>query len=465
MKLSNVAYNIKYFLFEKKELFLSFFLFRWFYFIFKLLLHLYGKFIIKDYYFALKALLGYERDIIRLLGAEKIAVTYGTVYSNFFFDNIVSSQGNRVLNSYVKSPEAVRTREVFQRFGEEYLLRMKYPKENDDPRRQGDVLILKPYFDRKEKGVLFVQYDEGVKKFSAIYDVERLADYYRIVVEPSTSSYQNPMFFLLAGLNTDVIFESQFKEDFDYIESVGHNFFPIRLGAGDWVNIDLFDNNQNVEKKYDIVMIANWLKWKRHELLFETIAKIRSQIKRVAIIGYPIEGRTIDDVKRECENYSVSDLVVFFERIAPEKVRDILQASKVGILLSKEEGANRGIYECFFSNVPVILTSRNRGVNRDHINSSTGMLVADEELPKALMLMLRDYRSYAPRQWALENSGYYNSTMKLNSFIKNLSLENGENWTRDLFYKHNSPHARYAVQEEQDLADRAFPHLRQFLRS
>ena len=212
------------------------------------------------------------------------------------------------------------------------------------------------------------------------------------------------------------------------------------------------------------MMIANWLKWKRHELLFESLAKIKKKINRIALIGYPIDGAKAEDVKDGCKRYGLREISDFFERIPHEKVLKIIAKSKIGILLSKEEGANRGIYECFFSNVPVILTDQNRGVNRDHINSHTGILSSDSRLSDSILYMLRSYKQFNPRKWALENTGHLNSTNKLNEFIKNLALEKGEIWTTDIFQKHNSPHARYAIAEEQRQADKFFKHLERFLR-
>ena len=465
MNIQKTKYNIWFFLFEQKEVLLRSVIIRWLFLVITLVRYWCYKTIPKDYYAALRVLLRYERDISGLSGAENIGLLYARTFRNFIQNYIIESPKNLVLYSYVQSKEAQHTKKVFQGFGTEYLLRMKYPKENDDPGRQGDVLLLKPYISSKEKGVIFVQYDEGVKRFASIYDIDSLGKYYRFVIEPSTCGYQNPMFFLCLSLETEVIFESQYKDDFDYIQNVGFNFIPIRLGAGDWVDLSLFNINNEVVKEYDLVMIANWLKWKRHGLLFKALLKIRSHVQRVALIGYPIEGRTLRDTKAECKKYGLLDHVDFFDKIPHKDVLEIIKKSKVGILLSKEEGANRGIYECFFSNVPVILTKRNRGVNRDHINRFTGVLADDLELQDVIVEMVNNFKNYNPKKWAFENTGYINSTNKLNQFLKELALEKGEEWTQDIFFKHNSPHARYAKYEEQEKADVAFDHLEQFLRN
>ncbi|MBW1699403.1 MAG: glycosyltransferase [Deltaproteobacteria bacterium] len=416
-----------------------------------------------DTYRALSALLRFERDTVPSVRGEA-SYHYRRIFQKFVFDNILNSSINKVLDAYSRSREAECYRSQFKSFGLYNLVRIRYPKENEDFNRQGELLVLKPFISRKEKGVLLINYDEGIKKFAAIYDIERLAKYYRFVIEPSTSGYQNPMFFLCFGLDTEVIFQSQYKPDFDYIQKLNHNFFPIRLGAGDWTNVNLFSGDSQEKKIYDLVMIANWLPWKRHRLLFQSIQPIKKHIKRLALIGYPIENAQCSDIAKECEKYGLRAITDFFDRIPHNEVLQIIKKSKVGILLSKEEGANRGIYECFFSDVPVILSKKNRGVNRDHINASTGILADDNELPEAILHMTRNYHRFQPRQWALTNTGFLNATQKLNDFIKNIAIKKGEIWTQDIFQKHNSPHGRYAKPEEQEKANEEFSRLIPFLR-
>lgn len=462
---SRVLHKMQYYLYERKGLILENVVGRFCYLWAHISIYAFYRYLIGDYYKAMIYLFRYERDVSALAGTDKLSPLFLKVHSTFLQKCVGGDQGNRALNSYVRSEESEKIRRLFRSFGLEHLVRMKYPKRVKDPGRQGDLMILKPYIDENEKGVVFVQYDEGVKRFASIFDIEELVKYYRIVVEPSTSGYQNAMFFLCYGLDADVFIEAQFEPDFQYIGRLGNNFIPVRLGAGDWTDPETFAPDENVAKKYDVVMIANWLKWKRHDLLFSAISKSKSQITRVAVIGYSIDGRTLEDVQLESEKYGVRELVDFYEKIPLNKVSEIIKESKVGVLLSPEEGANRAIYECFFSNVPVVLSDCNRGVNRDHLNSQTGMLAPDMELHEVLGYMVENYEAFRPREWADSNTGYWNSSRRLNDLIKKRALENGEKWTKDIFLKHNSPHARYKKVEEQTAADRATTHLHQFLRN
>lgn len=342
-------------------------------------------------------------------------------------------------------------------------LRIRQPKKNPPRERQGDLMVLKPFRSSREKGVLFLNFDETVDKFFALYDVEKIARDYRLVFEPSAWGYQQPRMFLLYGLATDVVVEAQYQPDYNYIAELGGSLKPIRIGAGDWVDFETFRSGREEKKLYDLVMIANWLKWKRHKLLFQALQQLGDEIGRVALIGYPIEGRTSDEIRQVAHNMGVGERIDIFENISAAEVGRIIQRSKIGIMLSKKEGANRGIYECFFSDVPVILTDQNIGVNRDHINTHTGMLAADDELFRTIRRMLAGHEGFQSRSWALTKTGWKNSSRQLNDFLRTLAMENQEEWTSDIFPKMNGPLPVYTNEEDRIAADRDVERLNEYL--
>lgn len=374
--------------------------------------------------------------------------------------NRLMTQPFFLIDSYRKSGLSHVWHNLFSRFDADHRVRLKYPKEVEEKGRQGDLLVLKPWISEREKGVLLVQYDESVCKMASVFDLQWLARRYRIVVEPSTCGYQNPFFFLLYGLETSVLFESQYRRDYDYIKGLGGNFHTSRLGAGDWVDSSLFMPGMEEEKRYDLVMVANWLSFKRHRLLFRSLAPIRDKIGKIALVGYPAGGRTKENIMDEARQYNVADKLEIFEKVPPAQVAEVIRSSRFGLLLSRKEGANRGIYECFFSNVPIILSASNMGVNRDHVNEKTGMVVEDQGLTEGLLRMREGYAAFTPRAWAEKNTGYVNATRMLNEQLRWIALTEGEEWSHDIFTKKNMPTAMYALEAEAAEADREYERMK-----
>jgi len=402
---------------------------------------------------------------LRISGIENVPF-YARLLNKKYLDMCISTgQRNLILDSFINTAEAINIRNEYKNYGIDYQVRLKIPIKEDWAGRQGDLLILKNYNDNtKEKGVLFIQYTESIGRFAAIYNLYNLAKYYRFVFEPSWWGYYDVLFYLYIGLKTDVIIESQYEPDFKLLNELNCNLKPIRLGFGDWVNPFLFKSGKNEFKKYDAVMIANWQRFKRHKLLFKAISKIKEKIRKIALIGVPFAGRTIEDIKREAQEFNICELIDFFERIPSNRVGEILRQSKACVLLSKREGANRGIYEAMFSDVPVLILDENKGVNKNHINDYTGIISNQRTLSNDLLNLIENYNAYSPREWALKNTGYINSNKILNEFIKDIAKNNGEPWETELFAKSNSPNACYVKDEDLKEAEKSFEGLQAFLR-
>jgi glycosyltransferase involved in cell wall biosynthesis len=226
------------------------------------------------------------------------------------------------------------------------------------------------------------------------------------------------------------------------------NFVPIEIGAGDWVDPKIFYSKNN-KRTYDIVMVGNWSKNKRHKLLFENVSKMKNKKNiKIVLIGYPSQGRKKEDVISEAKIYNLINNITLFENIKPNEVSQILGNSKVNILLSKGEGANRGIYEGLFSGNVLILYKNNRGVNKKIINENTGYLADENDLHMVIEKALSDYDKFNTANWAISNTGYLVTSAKLNNLIKKLALLSGEIWTKDIVSKRNVPNGLYSSDED-----------------
>jgi hypothetical protein len=354
-----------------------------------------------------------------------------------------ASGDSRLLKSYLGLKSAISYRQLYSRHGKEFAAAMKFPRAQDHPGRQGNLVALKP-FDAStgEKGVLYLQYTESIPSFVALFDLEALAKNYRMVLEPSTWGYQDAVFLLLIRRGFDVVVQAQDAIDYEYIRGLHSNLLPVRLGAGDWIDPENFSAG-SAEKTFDFVMVASWSPVKRHTLFFASLAAAGLHNATVALIGYPWEGRTRADIERAAARFGIRNVRIF-ERIPRDQVAQIIRSSRVGVMLSRREGANRGVYECLFCDVPVVISKSNRGFNKDHINGATGRLANDEELGGVLAAVLSERRQFSPRQWAEQNTGYRKASAALDNFLRELARERGEPYDRAIAITRSAPAAVYA---------------------
>src|SRR5208283_4194814 len=202
---------------------------RYVFLVYCILKYYWALLVIRNEYIAISALLRCQR-ILSAINSSHIPIIILKMIKRSIAKYIDPlSKKNLFIESYISTIEATSYKNEFSKYGLENCLRLKYPKTNDNQRRQGDLLLLKPFINLSEKGVIFISYNDAINKFCAIYEILKLSKYYRIVIEPSTWGYQESIFYCLMGLNTDVIIEAQYENDFNYIKSIGSNFYPIRL--------------------------------------------------------------------------------------------------------------------------------------------------------------------------------------------------------------------------------------------
>ena len=384
-------------------------------------------------------------------------------FKNLVKNYVFTPDGNLILKSYQESKIGYKIRKKFLSYDSMHRASMKFPRKNDYAERQGDLIILKKYNkNNNEKGVIYISYTEGIGRFAALYDIDKLASKYQFVFEPSWWGYQNALLLLYYGINTDIVIECPYFKDKEFIKYLNYNFHQSELGFGDWVDDDKFNTKKYKEKDFDIVMVGNWGKVKRHEVLFKAVKKMTSKPK-IALIGYPAFQRTKMDIVKEAKRHGIDEICTFYEKIPPSEVADILSRTKVNVLLSKGEGANRGIYEGMFCGNVVVVYKNNKGVNLNNINQNTGYLSGEDELPQILETAIRNYEKFDTRKWAEENTGYKKATKILNTQLKKITLQKGYLWTENIVSKKNLPNLVYAKESDRKYFESEYMRISKYL--
>jgi glycosyltransferase involved in cell wall biosynthesis len=372
---------------------------------------------------------------------------------------------NRILDQFQQLPECSSIRDMLLQRPFHDRIRLRQPRPDDDPRRQGCLILLKRPNPRiGERGVILLKYLYSFAEFPALFDLRRVADQYQIVLEPSWTGYAEAPFFLYVGADLDVLIQCTQPDDARFFDQLNVNFRTVPLGGGDWVDYDLFRPIPDSVRDYDVAMVASWTPWKRHDVLFRALAKLKPRCQpRVALIGAGT-GAERKIIERQMEVIGIRSQCEIFERVPAATVANILARSKVAILLSKLEGTNKGIHEALFCDTPVIVYRHHIGLNMRTVNPMTGILADDHELSDAIENMISAPQAFQPRSWALANTGYCRSTNQINTMLREMALQRGNPWTIDIVPKVNRPHAQYKLEEDRIAFEPLFDGLAGFLR-
>jgi glycosyltransferase involved in cell wall biosynthesis len=234
------------------------------------------------------------------------------------------------------------------------------------------------------------------------------------------------------------------QADEEFLRRLHSNLRPIALGSSDWANPEVFVPLEGTEKAFDAVMIARWRVWKRHHVLFRALRRIGDRRYRVALAAAPALGRSDREAILDMiGHFGLGAQITVFEHLSHPELNVVLNRSKVNVLLSRQEGGNRGLCEGFFAGVPGLALKGHLGVVASHFNRETGRLIDEADLAETLLEFRERWRDFNPRPWALANVSPEISTRRLNDELRQLAAERHEPWTRDIVAKCNAQELEY----------------------
>jgi glycosyltransferase involved in cell wall biosynthesis len=301
-----------------------------------------------------------------------------------------------------------------------------------DSRKLTRAAILKRWAGPREKGVLFISFEDQWARLLPHVDSGAFAREYDLVLAPSWSPphslincvfgrvYAAPLFVLISN-----------SADLAMLPRLAPNYLPVPLLASSWVNPGLFRPRPRAERDIDIVMVANWGRIKRHHILFRALRSLPAAL-RVVVIGREQDGRTVDTIRAEARCYGVEGRVNLVNDLPYEKVAETLCRARVSVVLSRREGSCVAVAESLFANTPVGLLANAHIGSKAFINKATGRLLHESDLAAQLLDFVQRAGEYRPRAWADQNISCFRSTATLNEIIKRHALASGQEWTEDI---------------------------------
>jgi len=295
------------------------------------------------------------------------------------------------------------------------------------------VLVAKPWRP-SERGVLYIDYSYVFASLAGLFDLRAIADRYHLVLEPSWSGVCTPEILLYSRLERPVFVETIEPRDQRVLATLETNLTSVPVAANYWVDYRSIEPLTEGQRDIDVIMVAAWAGIKRHWRVFKALAALRRRGHRlrVALVGYRYD-KTIDDIREQANYFGIGDQVELFERLPQTEVSALLARSKVHVLWSRRECANRAIIEAMLADVPVIVrTGLTFGFKYPYINDQTGRFVDEAALGDAILEMLESRASYSPRRWVLEHMTCQQATAAVEANVRAAAIKHGESWTSGL---------------------------------
>jgi glycosyltransferase involved in cell wall biosynthesis len=320
------------------------------------------------------------------------------------------------------------------------------------PSKHAGIVLKAPRYEGPrvvERGVLVLKNTECLDTFRRCVAMDSVLKDYTLILEPSWSGYANPKLLSFCVFRDQpIVVMSPCEADHRFLEQLNSNLRPISIGASDWADPRVFRPLKGSRKRFDAVMIARWARGKRHHLLIRALDRIADPSYRVALVAGNIAGDTDRcAILAMIDRYRLAGRITVFEDLEPAGVNEILNQSKVNLLLSRQEGSNRSLFEGFFAGVPGLAFANNIGIPISHFTGQTGCLISEPELAGALIYFREHWERFDPRPWALANIAPEVTTARLNLVLRQLARERSEPWTQDIACKSNRPEMYYYPDE------------------
>lgn len=301
--------------------------------------------------------------------------------------------------------------------------------------------VLKAYRGPQAKGILRIF---SIPYFFAQDELlQALTSRYVLYVEPAMGVFfRHSWGRAFSKLQDPCVFGMPGTDDRQFLDSQS-NILSIPIAHGDFLE-DTDLPPRPVQPKYDLVFNATFddLPRKRHHLMLNLLQASELRETTVLFLGRG-EPAAVADFSDRVRNLGLHDRVSVAANVRRTSIPDYLADCKVAVHLSLNENGCRCIPEFFRSNLPCVVSSAMAGLDFSVINDQTGRVVADRHLVRAIAQTLRDRHRFTPRRWFLDHSGSQVSTARLNSFFRDLFVEQGYAWDRDLVALTSSGASRY----------------------
>jgi glycosyltransferase involved in cell wall biosynthesis len=292
-------------------------------------------------------------------------------------------------------------------------------------------ILLKPYLGPREKGVLYVSFEQEWFKLLLYADMKEFSDRYSLVVAPSHDPH-NLLNYAFAAFYPDRIFtQISNASDADVLPRISAKFAIVPLYASSWVLPELFQTKPLAQRDVDLIMVANFGKYKRHLALFAALQRM-SPKRRVLLCGQDQGARTPETLRLEAAYYGVADRIAIQSNSTYPQVTAAMCRARAGVILSRREGSCVAVVESMFAGAPIGLLRTAMVGSRAFVNQKTGVFLDDDLLAEQLETLIENAGSFSARQYAEENLSCHHSSRKLNEVLRQHTLAAGQEWTLDI---------------------------------
>ncbi len=168
------------------------------------------------------------------------------------------------------------------------------------------------------------------------------------------------------------------------------------------------------KKPYDIIYVAAAQTYKRHDILFDALAKLPRSIRALCVFGY---GELSDDLRQQARDLQISVDFVGPPGVPFSEVNRLMNHAKFGVVCGVHDGAPAILTEYMLAGLPVLANS-DLSCGLQYITPQTGLTATADQFHDGILIMLEMASTFSPRQAVIDNWTWPHTVEKLRKLMR-----------------------------------------------
>ena len=166
-------------------------------------------------------------------------------------------------------------------------------------------------------------------------------------------------------------------------------------------------------KRHDLIYVAAAQPYKRHDILFDALARLPRDVSALCVFGY---GELANPLRRRAAAEGLNVDFVGPPGVSFDEVNRLMNAARIGVVCGIEDGAPAILTEYMLAGLPV-LANAELSCGRQYILPETGITASADAFADGILTLLGRAPSMDPRKVVLERWTWPHSVEKLRQLL------------------------------------------------
>ena len=192
----------------------------------------------------------------------------------------------------------------------------------------------------------------------------------------------------------------------------------------DFAAPDTFHPLPAAPKEFDLIYVAAAQPYKRHDILFDAMARLPRSIRALCVCGYGEDGGTLRD---RAAAAGIDVTLVGPPGVPHADVNRLMNRARIGVVCGVKDGAPAILTEYMLAGLPV-LANADLACGLQYIRPDTGRAASAGDFAAAITEMLGGLDHFSPREAALQSWIWPRSMARLAPLIEQAFTNRRQRW-------------------------------------